>query len=319
MGILKNVTDFFRNATPVDGPIDKYGILAPLLAASEYVETTKKMMLLLRKDQPNLAILLGNAPAKTLHEEKAQIAYKAFLNALPGHDQSGEKSDPLSSILTSLDWITKNIESVEDNFSPLFGDIIHGDESAIRTSSLLVVGYLEQTNRFLNWLGILSAHVLDDGDTIPPFWTKTLLEGAKPMSGFVANNLNKWYPKAGGLLSTVRHIQQTGADVAIKTGDSWMDDFIHDNQFTVSEQELLSASIAHPAMMFSRVYAARKESKIERDTARKDWLIAKIALEEAHLAGVDSSSLEYKRLKKARDHYVTVVTKYEQKIERARA
>ena len=174
----------------------------------------------------------------------------------------------------------------------MFGGVIGGDENSIKSSSLIVLGYIEMVNDFMNWLSHLSAHAVDDTDLIPPYWTNKLGANAKAMGSFVGNTLNKWNPKHKGLLETIVRVQTMGSDVTIKTGDHWMDDIVNDNQFTLDQQDLMSASIRNPVLRYIDRRIVQHQHKIELYSSRKDWLIAKVALEERRLAGLDPASPE---------------------------
>jgi len=319
MAIIKSVVDFFRNSGGESQKIDKYGILSPLMAASDYIDATKKLYGIVLSSPDTVALIAGKTEPKSKYQGKAQEAYKAYLTGLPAHDRSREISSPLSTIRDTIDYASGNIALIEDNFEGLFGTVVDGDASTIRTSSLIVLGYLEMVNDFMNWLSQLSSHAMDDTDLIPPYWTNKLTTNAKLMGEFVGNNLNKWNPKHKGLLETVRHVQKMGGDVTVKTGDNWMDDIVHDSQYTVDQQELLNASIRNPVLWFIDKQIVRHQYKTELYNSRKDWLVSKVALEERRLAGLSPDSPEYKRLKKIVDNYASLVTKYEQKLERMRA
>lgn len=322
MGIVKNITDFFRGHNEgTTKPIDRYGILSPLMATSEYVKAAKDYYKVLVSGNQVTQLLGGRIKGADIDQDKAIEAYKIYVKALPAHEQAMEKQSPLSTVLITLDTVSGNLELIEDHFQDLFGSLTEGgDEAVVRSSALVVIGYLETADIFTTWLGQLSAHLVpEEIDTIPPYWTKGLLVNAKVAGEFVANNLNKWSPRYKGLLEEIKQMQRKGVDVSVKTGDNWMDEFVHDNQFSHTEQELMTAALRNPILMIASGNLARHQEKIELLTSRKDWLISKVALEEARLSGLDANSPEYKRLKKATDHYAALVTKYEQKIERMRA
>lgn len=319
MAIVKSVVDFFRGSNGESQKIDKYGILSPLMAASDYIEATKRLYNIVLSSPNVVALIAGKTEPASKYQGKAQEAYKAYLSGLPAHDRSREIANPLSTIIQTIEYASGNISLIEDNFEALFGSVVDGDETTIRTSSLIALGYVEMVNDFMNWLSHLSSHAMDDTDLIPPYWTNKLIFNAKTMGEFVGNTLNKWNPKNKGLLESIRHVQKSGGDVTIKTGDNWMDDIVHDSQYTMDQQGLISASIRNPVLWFIDRRIVQHQHKMELYNSRKDWLVSKVALEERRLAGLSPDTPEYKKLKKVVDNYASLVTKYEQKLERMRA
>lgn len=319
MAIIKSVVDFFRGSDGESQKIDRWGIMNPLTIASDYIAATRNLYGIILRSPDTVSLIAGKIEAKTKYETKAQEAYKMYLTGLPAHDHTNEIKNPMSTIIQAVEYSAGNIALIEDNFESLFGSVVDGDENSIKTSSLIVLGYIEMVNDFMNWLSHLSAHAVDDTDMIPPYWSNKLSANAKVMGNFVGNTLNKWNPKHKGLLETIRHIQKTGGDVTVKTGDNWMDDIVSDNQFSIDQQDLMSASIRNPVLWWIDNRIVSHQQKIDLYNSRKDWLIAKVALEERRLAGLDTESLEYKRLKKIVDNYASIVTRYEQKLERMRA
>lgn len=321
MGIVKSIADFFRSAHGVEAkPVDRYGVLSPLMATGDYVKAAQDYFKILISDKKIGQRLIGRE-AGDQHLAKAIDAYKLYLHGLPAHDQAMERQVPLSTVLLALETISGNIELIEDHFNELFGALVSGSgEASIRSSSLVTIGYLETADAFTVWLGRFAAHlVFEDDATVSPFWTKEMLVNAQAMGEFVGNNLNKWSPRYKGLLEEIKAMQRKGSDVSIKTGEQYMDEFVHDNQFTNAEQVLMTASLRSPIMWLIDNRLAAHQQKLELLTTRKDWLISKIALEEARIHGMDPSSPDYKRLQKATDHYASLISKYEQKIERMRA
>jgi hypothetical protein len=292
-----------------------------MMAVSHYTEYSIKYLTLLKKDPLIFDLVSGRTKPVNKYQEKALVAYKDYVKTLSGHEQSLEKKDPLSSVLMTFENILKNIDQIEDNFSLLFKSMT-GDNAdiTVRSSSLVVVGYLEAADNFSTWFGHLAAHLrANQDDLIPPYWTKELDNESKVSAKFASDTLNRWNPSHKGLIQEVLSMQKKGTDVAIKTGNTWLDEFIHDNQFSDTEQDLMSRALRNPIMMFASGHIERHQRKIDLLNSRKDWLVAKVAMEEAKLGGMGEDSPEYKKLKKAIDHYATLVTKYEQKIERMRA
>lgn len=319
MAIVKSIVDFFRGSDGQSQKIDRWGIMNPLSIASDYISATKSLYSIILRSPEVVALIAGKVEAKSKYEAKAQEAYKAYLSGLPAHDRTSEINNPLSTIIQTIDYSSANIALIEDNFEALFGGMVDGDENTIKTSSLIALGYIEMVNDFMNWLSHLSAHAVDDTDLIPPYWTNKLLANAKMMGVFVGNALNRWNPKHKGLLESIRHIQKTGSDVTVKTGDTWMDEIVQDNQYSLDQQDLMSASIRHPVLWYIDRKLVAHQNKIDLYATRKDWLVAKVALEERHLNGLSPDTPEYKKLKKIVDNYASIVTKYEQKLERMRA
>lgn len=317
---LKAIADHLR-AAPKNKSVDRYNILSPLLATGDYITSTKEAFTLLRTS-PYVAVLTGRDKTTNKNVEKAVFAYKDYVKNLSSQEQTLEKAQPFASILLALESIAGNITAIEDNFQNLFGSVsTEAPETSLRSSSLVVIGYLEQANAFATWLGSLIEHMSAEvGDMIPPFHSKELLTKAAIMADFAVFNLHKWNYKTGGLLNDLKDMQRKGSDLTLQTKDGdWIDQFAHDSQFTPMEQELMTASMRSPIMIALTWSHVRLQDKIELLTSQKDWLTSKIILEQSKLRGMDPESPEYKRLKKATDRYSSMVSKYEQKIERMRA
>lgn len=322
MAIVKSIADFFRKSFNPESrnKVDRFGVLSPLMATIEYAEVVQKLLVDDKVRAQYGDLLVGKTDPKNPAQSKAVQAYKAFVQALPSSERNHEATLPFYTMSVAIGHIITNLGIIEDNFMDLFGDMVgeETEESVIRTSSLVVLGYIETANEFLTWMGQLTAHASQTDELIPPFWTKALIDNAHKMGEFVGNNLSLWNPKSNGLLKAVTQLHKKGADVAVRTGDHWIDEFVHDQQFTFSEQNLMTASIRGPILMLTDRNLAGYQKKIELYNSRREWLISKIALEEARLAGMDPASPEYKKMRKATDHYAGLVTKYEQKLERMR-
>lgn len=317
MGIVKAVGDWFRSS-PKNEATDQYGILSPLLAASDYISTVSSMIKVI-KDTPHLK---GSKKVPNTYVEKGVQAYKEYVKDLPSHEQSLEKSKPFSVILLTLESIAGNLTQIEDSFQLLFGAIANNKpEQTLKTSSLIVIGYLEKTNNFVTWLSSLVEHLtVDASEMIPPFRSKELLSKAPEMAEFSAFNLNKWNNKKQGLITEIKEMQRKGSDLVVQTDSGqWIDEFASDAQFSPMEKDLITASLRSPIMIALTWGQVRAKDKIDLLTSRKDWLTSKIVLEQSKLRGMDIDSPDYKRLKKATDHYADLVSRYEQKIERMRA
>ena len=320
MGIVKNIADHFRSAPKVK-TVDHYGILSPLLATGDYVLSTSELYAMF-KTASYTDLVKGRIKPSNNLVEKAIIAYKDYVKGLPGREQSLEVKQPFSTILLTLESIGGNINQIEDNFHSLFvATNNNAPEVTLRSSSLIVIGYLEKVDNLTTWLGNLAEHLTaETGDMIPPFRTKELLGGAVEAGEFSTFNLYKWNFKQEPLLNEIKEMQRKGSDLTIQADNgTWIDEFAHDNQFSSMEQTLMTASLKSPIMMAITWGIVRTQDKINLLSSRKDWLTSKIILEQSRLRGLNPESPEYKRLKKATDHYSNLVSKYEQKIERMRA
>ena len=319
MGIVKNIADHFRSA-PKAKPDDHYGLLSPLLATGDYIASVKQLYSLF-KDSIYVDFMSGKIKPVNASVEKAVMAYKDYVKGLPSHEQSLEKAQPFSTLILALESISGNIHQIEDHFQELFGSIkLEEPNTNLRSSSLVVIGYLEKADLFSTWLSLLIEHMTaETGDLIPPFRTKELMDKTPESAEFATLNLHRWNYKLEPLLKEIKEMQHKGSDLALMAeGGSWIDDFAHDSQFTPTEQDLMTASLRSPMMMFVTGGFVLIQDRIELLSTRKDWLTSKLILEQSKLRGMDPDSPEYKRLKKATEHYSNLVSKYEQKIERMR-
>jgi hypothetical protein len=319
MTMVKAVGDYFRTAMTADKD-DRYGILSPLIDTGDFVTTTADMFKVF-DGSVYADMVTGKTRPTNKHGEVAVKAYRAYCKDLPSQEQRLENARPFSTILQALESISGNISAIEDGFTSYFGSLSASKpESTLRASSLVVLGYLEHADNFATWLTNLVEHLTAmDGDLIPPFRTKELLNKSDAASEFATNNLHKWSYKSGGLLNDVRQMQSKGKDLSVQaqTGE-WIDQYAHDEQFSAGEQELITASLRSLPMMAITRGVVKTQNRIDLLTTRKNWLTAKIVFEQSKLRGMDANSPEYKRLKKATDHYADLVSKYEQKIERMR-
>lgn len=320
MKLLDEIVGFFKSA-PKDAPSDRYGILSPLLATGDYVNSTTDLVALFHNSVYS-DLLLGKTKAPNKLTERAVAGYNTYLKHLPSHDREREKQQPFSTIDAALQAISTNIVRIEDNFQNLFGtfDENHPEQS-LKTSSMIVIGYLEKADGFATWLGNLVEHMTaKEGDMIPPFRTKELVEKAPEAAEFAGSNLNKWNPVHSGFLTEITDMQKKGIDVSIQSSDgTWLNDVVHDDQLGMTDKDLMVAALRSPITMIITKGLVRTQAKIDLLSSRKDWLTSKIVLEQSKLRGMDESSPEYKRIKKATDHYADLVSRYEQKIERMRA
>lgn len=320
MSIVKSIGDFFRS--PKNGSVssDQVDILSPLMSVQEYASKSLELISVINENKDVTAILSGNTASTSKYKAAAIDAYKTFLARLPNGYVYRDVTtlEPLISISNS---IIKNLELVEKFFPDLF-DLKNPkiDETNLKTSSLVMIGYLEMTNEFYNWVSTFIRHLTDDDDElIPPFETKSMKLRAEKMGQFGCFNLVNWNGNGDSIINDIRKMQRKGIDVNVKTGDNWLDSFMHDNQFSPSEQDLMTVALANPIMMVIRANMSFHKWLMDLRTARRDWLVAKIALESKKMRGLEVGSEEYKKLEKATRHYSNLISKYEQKIARARA
>jgi len=319
MGFIQQIADLFRSrGSDAVASSDRFGILTPLTETIDYLEKTKTYLRLFQSNT-KIALLLKD---KTVHhnafQEKAKNAYQLYLRSLAPHDLAMEKQVGLSSAQAAIDSILGNLELIEDNFQKFFGDALK-DPTTMRTSSLLVIGYIQTANAFGNWVMQLTNHfVPNDDSNITPFVTKELIENA-PMAGqFVSHNLGNWTPRYKGFLTLINDLQKKGVDVVIRSDDIWLDSFISERQFSSTEQNLIIAGFNNPILSWATGRMVKQQEQLELAQYRKDWLISKIAMEEAKMHGVDQNSPDYAKLKRAIDYYSSMVSKQESKIERLR-
>lgn len=324
MNIVKGIADFFRNrevAGNKDLAIDKYEILSPLLSVQEYVSRVGNLVNLLVSNKTTIAALNNNKPNTVTNMNNGVHIYHEYLNGLSATNRTSEKSNPLSTIVATLTIASKNLDIIENNFTHIFDSkdsVI--DETNLRSSSLLIIGYIETVNDFCSWVASLSRHITADTDEhIPPFETKSATINGEKFGSFADYNIFKWSMSNDTILSDIKNMQKKGADVVIKNGDVWIDTFVNDRSFSDTENDLMNASLRSPTMMKISATIAYQQSKLDLLTHRKEWLIAKVALETEKMRGLNPDSQEYKKLRKATEHYANLVSKYEQKIERMHA
>lgn len=319
MSVIQNVTDFFRNVAG-SKTIDRYGILSPVMAAESYVETTLSVF-----DQPTLmkdvAQVLTSSGNKDPLVKQATVAYKDYLNALQGAYRHQDQAKPLSTVEHALVIMRQNLLRIEDNFTALFGSDAQAiDETVLKSSSLIVIGYVEMVTEFCSWVAQIVDHcTATQGHGISPFQSKTMIGKASDMGRFAYLNMSKWNDAQIGFLREITELQKKGADVALKTSQGWMDALVSDSVLSSSEADLLTAALRNPILMGMNRWTILQQNKIELLSARKDWLMSKIVLEQMKADRLDPASANYKRIQKACDHYANVITLYEQKIERMRA
>lgn len=320
MSFVQQIADLFRSrGSGASISSDRFDILTPLTETIDYLEKTKAYLKLFQTNT-KIALLLKD---KTIHanayQDKAKAAYQLYIHALASHELSMERQVPLSSAQAAIDAILGNLELIEDHFQQFFGDAIK-DPTSMRTSSLVVIGYIETAKAFGTWVTQLTNHFVpnDDGN-ITPFVTKELLDKAPIAGQFVSRNLGPWTPRYKGFLTLLSDLQKKGADVVIRSEDTWLDSFINDKQFSSTEQSLIVAGFNNPILSWATGRMVKQQEQLQLEQYRKDWLISKIAMEEYKTHGLDPASAEYAKLKKAIDYYSSQVSKQEYKIERLRA
>lgn len=318
MGFVQKIADLFRSGGG-DTKLDRFGILTPLTETIDYLEKTRTYLKLFQANTKISLILKDRTSHHNSFQDKAKTAYELYVHALAPHDVAMERQLALSSAQVAIDAILGNLELIEDNFQKFFGDAIK-DPTSMRTSSLVVIGYIETANAFANWVTQLTNHfVPTDDSNITPFVTKELVDKA-PMAGrFVSNNLGPWTPRYKGFMTLIADMQKKGTDVVIKSNDMWLDDFINEKQFSSNEQNLITAGFTSSILSWATSRMIKQQQELELAQYRKDWLISKIAMEESKTRGLDTNSPEYAKLKKAIDYYSSMVSKQEHKIERLRA
>ena len=319
MGIINGIANFFKGSS--HGQLDKYGILSPLMSAQEYAEATKKLLGVVSTNDGYMAKLAPKFVATSTVDVQTQVAYRSYLKGLANRDIDIEKHTPLASMVLGVTNVAANLSLVESKFNTLFGDGNDKiDEADIKLSLLIIVGYIQKATEYCAWIGQFVAHLSYDGNaSLTPFETISLAKDAERFGDFTSFNLSVWNPHHGGILNTISTMQKRGVDVAIKAGGAWIDTFVHDGQFSSGEQDLMTSSLRNPILIILDASNRATQSRINLLTSRKDWLVAKTVLESDRLRGLDPQSAEYIRLSKIVDKYADLVSKYEQKIERARS
>jgi hypothetical protein len=314
MSIVKTLGTFFR--TSAGKPVDKYSILTPLMASGEYL--TQVLNLISTINTPELqSVLIGKNANNDRTVSAGVSAYRDYIRGLPNRDQMSERTAPFSTVVSAIAIIQTNILQIEDNFQALFGGMTSSD-ATMKASSLVVLGYMERVDSYATWLTMLCEHLAaSENDSVPPFRTKMLLSGAADMAQFATANLHTWNSTNTSVVAEVKNMQRQGKDLTMQSGDAFIDDYAHDNQFSPAEQELLTASLRNPAMMVLATHHLITQWWADVLTSRKEWLTAKILLEQAKARNMDPGSPEYRKLQKACDHYAALISKYERHIERA--
>ena len=299
---------------------DRYGILSPLLATSDYLHAAADLTGTI-KDSPVLEVLRGKTKPSHKYTEMALKAYQDFVKDLRPEFESNEKKQPFSVISLILDSIIGNIQQIEDNYQGLFGEVgEQTPEQCLRSSSLLVLGYLEKSDQFATWLSSLIEHLTaSESDLIPPFRTKEMIKYSEELASFANDNLHRWNPRSDGLLSEINEMQRRGSDVVIQSADGeWIDEFAHDSQFSPMEDTLITASLRSPILWIRTRGYVKAQDKIDLLNSRKEWLTSKLIFEQSKLRGLAEGTPEYKRLQAAVHFYADAVSRYEQKLERMR-
>lgn len=321
MGILKAIVSHFKQASSTSKS-GKFGLLSPLIASGDFVKTTIDMFQLLETNPNYKATLLAKEVPSQKSTAAAYTAYQSYIKALPNIDFNLEKKQPLVSIVKALEAMHKTVELIEDHFKEIFGaTTIEKPEEQLKSSSLMVIGYLEQVDHYCTWASAFVEHLTASAkEMIPPFRTKMLTSESKQVAEFAMLNLYKWHPDHNGFLNHIKDMAKQGKSLALQTSEgTWIDDYASDDHFSETEQNLLQASLRSPITMGVSFGINKIQALLNLLESRKEWLTAKIVMEQAKLRGLDENSPEYKRIQKACDHYADLVSRYEQHIERIKA
>lgn len=321
MAILKALVSHFKNATSTSKS-GKFGLLSPLIASGDFVKTTIDMFQLLKTNPTYKTLLLNKETPTQKSLVSAYTAYQTYIKTLPNSDFNLEKKEPLSTIVKALQAMHQTVELIEDHFKEIFGSTtIEKPEEQLKSSSLIVIGYLEQVDHYCTWASNFVEHLTASAkEMIPPFRTKMLLNTVKDVAEFATLNLYKWHPEHNGFLNHLKEMAKQGKALALQTKEgAWIDDYASDDHFSETEQTLLKASLRSPITMGISFGINRVQALLDLLESRKEWLTAKIVMEQAKLRGLDENSPEYKRIQKACDHYADLVSRYEQHIERIKA
>lgn len=324
MGLLKSIGDFWRNLN-IEAEkaslktADRYGVVSAIATAGDNIASVKTLVKLLSRQDKLAFLTIKNHAFANDFEKHAATAYEVYLRYLGYAFSAREHGAPFSTVIKALDTIAANLDQVENNVVGLLNPT-HASEESIRLSSLIVVGYIERANTLVAWLSQFAAHVTTEGqETVTPFWTNNMISNASVVGAFVGDNLSRWSVSSGGLMKDIKTMQKQGLDAQLKKNETWFDDVYHDAQFSSSQKDLMNASLRNPFLMLGDRFLEKRRQEIELLTTRRNWLIAKVALEEARLGGISESSPEYLKLRKVVDNYTSLITQYEQKIERLRS
>lgn len=325
MGIVSTVGGFFRNLSDgwekINHRLDPYKLHQPIVNAITHTEATHKALSDEVASNFMLFGFINLTPGKIKRNSEAGKAYNTMISQLPTVYRAQEGKKALNGVIAALDAVLTNLRAIEVDFNQLFGGTLGEDRILeIRTSTLMALGYIEQVNTTNQFIGtLIESMTATHAELVPPYWLKTMNQEAKQVGEFLSLNLDRWYPKHGGLIGDIKNLQKKGSDVLVQTGSTYIDDYIHDNAFSDGQGTLMNAALRNPFLMFASGQTAREAAKIELYIARKDWLVSKVAVAEAKLRGETENSLEYQRLEKVASNYMDLVNKYEQKIERMRA
>lgn len=319
MSFIQQIADLFRSkGDTTQSSSDRFGVLTPLTNTIDYLEKTKVYLKLFQSNTKINLLLKDKTVHSNAFQDKAKNAYQLYLRSLAPHEVSMERQVALSSAQAAIDAILGNLELIEDHFQDFFGNALK-DPTSMRTSSLVVIGYIETANAFGNWVVQLTNHfVPSDDSNITPFVTKNLIDNATMAGQFASRNLGQWTPRYKGFLTMLTDLNKKGADVVVRSDDVWLDSFVNEKQFSSTEQSLIIAGFNNPILSWATGRMIKQQEQLALMQYRKDWLISKIAMEESKLNGLDPLSPEYEKLKKAITYYSGEVSKQEYKIERLR-
>ena len=323
MSVIKSIADLFRSTkTPPKTTHDgqQIDVLGPVMQTRDYLKGTLDLLMIMMLNDAEMAPLKDPKSEAASHNQVVIKAYRDYVKGLPSSLSGEEAKEPLITVEHTLAQALLNVEQIEDEYHNIF-NFKHGEDVAenMRTSTLIIIGYLETVNQFASWVGSIVRHLTkNNDDLIAPFETKTMDIKAKFFGEFAGVSHARWDGKHGSIVKTISDLHKRGADVVIKANDTWLDTFIHDSSFSQMEQELLSNSFRNPIMMLINDYTSYQQEEVELMESRKEWLIAKISFENEKMRGLDHESPEYKKLQKITQHYADKVSMYEQKIARMR-
>jgi hypothetical protein len=322
MGILKDFLTQLRTTVQSvskedrDAKYQKYGVSQELVGLADLAESVSLAIDQLQSDPTVRAALLSATRAHSTRTDAAPNLYFKYVKYLGGGIRNNELREPLSTLEDATKVAIANMKDVERNFTALL-DSLFTTDAEFRTSSLIVLGYLDQTRMFLEWVSKLYG-VLTTPDTgsISKYTLSWLEDSAEKVSAYVTSNLTTW--TAGGILKAVRRLQQRGLDVPVVTGDQYIDDYVEQNQFTAPELQLMGSSMFSPIMAVHNHILEFQDYLHKVDLARRDWLRAKIDYESRRIRGMDPQSPEAVKLHRVIDNYANMLSKYEQAVERYR-
>lgn len=324
MGFLKDIADAFVKAKAnaaqrKQDNANRYNIMAPLLATESEVAAALDLIRTMNRSGA-FTYLSGKSGGEASGPKfEAYKAYHEFLRQIGSNLKTMEYARPFEAVNRTLQTIQFNLNAIQDNFVPLMGSF-NKDLDGARISSFVVLGYIQAATTYATWVSQMAAHISPDDDSgVAPFWTKQIHTGALAAAQFSIDNFVRWSQPKGGLIGDLRLIQKQGLDATIASGGKTIDSFMNDSMFAPAHQTILKAGARSPVMMWMTRSDRSFLDDLEAIEAKRQWLISKVAIEEAKAAGMDPNSAEYKKLRKAIDFYANEINKKSQKLERMRA